>query len=56
MKISFNWLREYIDFDLDPVKTAEILTDIGLEVEGIEQFESVRGGLDVPFHIRMLTS
>jgi len=46
MKISYNWLREYIDFDLDPVKTAEILTDIGLEVEGIEQFESVRGGLE----------
>jgi len=46
MKLSYNWLKEYIDFDLDPVKTAEILTDIGLEVEGIEQFESVRGGLE----------
>ncbi len=46
MKLSYNWLKEYIDFDLDPVKTAEILTDIGLEVEGTEHFESVRGGLE----------
>lgn len=45
MKLSYNWLKEYIDLDLDPVKTAEILTDIGLEVEGMEQFESIRGGL-----------
>ena len=46
MKISYHWLKEYLDFDLDPAKTAEILTDIGLEVEGSEQFESVRGGLE----------
>jgi phenylalanyl-tRNA synthetase beta chain len=46
MKISYNWLKEYIDIQLTPGKTAEILTDIGLEVEGIEQFETVKGGLE----------
>lgn len=46
MKISYNWLKEYIDIELSPEKTAEILTDIGLEVEGIEKFETVKGGLE----------
>ncbi|UCG28700.1 MAG: phenylalanine--tRNA ligase subunit beta [Bacteroidales bacterium] len=46
MKISYAWLKEYIGLDLDPKKTADILTDIGLEVEGMEEFESVRGGLE----------
>ncbi|MEX2379535.1 MAG: phenylalanine--tRNA ligase subunit beta, partial [Vicingaceae bacterium] len=46
MKISYNWLKEYIDIQLSAEKTAEILTDIGLEVEGIEQFETVKGGLE----------
>lgn len=46
MKISYNWLKEYIDFDLDPEKLSEILTACGLEVEGLEKFESVKGGLE----------
>jgi len=46
MKISFNWLKEYLDFDLTPQKTAEILTDTGLEVEGLEKHESIKGGLE----------
>ena len=46
MKISFNWLKEYIKFDLSPNETAKYLTDCGLEVEGIEEFESVKGGLN----------
>jgi len=45
MKISYNWLKQYIDIDLDPLKLSDILTNIGLEVEGMETFESVRGGL-----------
>ena len=45
MKISYNWLREYINTDYAPVKIAEILTNIGLEVETIEKFEVIKGGL-----------
>ncbi len=45
MKISYNWLKKYIDFDLDPEKLSEILTDCGLEVEGLEKIQSVKGGL-----------
>ncbi|MCA1746972.1 MAG: phenylalanine--tRNA ligase subunit beta, partial [Bacteroidales bacterium] len=46
MKISYNWLKEYIDFSFDPIELARILTDTGLEVEGIEEFETVKGGLE----------
>lgn len=46
MKISYNWLKRYIDIDMDVVKLGELLTNSGLEVEGIERFESVKGGLD----------
>ncbi len=46
MKISYNWLKEYINLTTNPEQTAEILTDIGLEVEGIERFETVKGGLE----------
>ncbi|MEZ4983823.1 MAG: phenylalanine--tRNA ligase subunit beta [Saprospiraceae bacterium] len=46
MKISLNWLRQYIDtHDLSPEKIGEILTSTGLEVEGIEEVERVPGGL-----------
>ncbi|HKL08217.1 MAG TPA: phenylalanine--tRNA ligase subunit beta [Bacteroidales bacterium] len=45
MKISYNWLKNYIDTDLSPSEAAKILTNTGLEVEGIEHFESVKGGL-----------
>ena len=45
MKISLNWLKEYIDITHSPKELADILTAIGLEVEGIETFESVKGGL-----------
>lgn len=45
MKISYNWLREYIDISESPEETGHILTSTGLEVEGIEPFETVKGGL-----------
>ncbi|MEG1555697.1 MAG: phenylalanine--tRNA ligase subunit beta, partial [Bacteroidales bacterium] len=45
MKISFNWLKQYLNFDLSPEETGRYLTDCGLEVEGLEEFESVKGGL-----------
>lgn len=45
MKISYNWLKEYVDIDMDPVELGKILTNTGLEVEGIETFESLPGGL-----------
>lgn len=45
MKISYNWLKQFIHIDWESQKTAELLTDLGLEVEGVEAFESVKGGL-----------
>ena len=45
MKISYNWLKDYIDYLPSPQETAEILTSIGLEVESIDDFSSVKGGL-----------
>ncbi|MFT6930125.1 MAG: phenylalanyl-tRNA synthetase beta chain [Candidatus Paceibacteria bacterium] len=46
MKISYNWLKQFIKIDWDSQKTGELLTDLGLEVEGITAFESVKGGLN----------
>ncbi len=46
MKISLNWLKTYLPLDMEPVKIGEILTDIGLEVEGMDQIESIEGGLE----------
>lgn len=46
MKISNNWLKDYIKTDLKTEKIGEFLTDIGLEVEGIDTFESIKGSLE----------
>lgn len=46
MKISYNWLKQFIKIDLKSEETAAILTDLGLEVEVIENYQSVRGGLE----------
>lgn len=46
MKISYNWLKSYLDLNLVPADVAEILTNTGLEVESVEAWESVPGGLD----------
>jgi len=45
MKISYNWLKQFIKIDWNAEKTGNLLTDLGLEIEGIETFESVPGGL-----------
>ena len=45
MKISYSWLKEHLDFNLDPISTADILTDIGLEVERTETYENIKGSL-----------
>ena len=46
MKTSLNWIKDYLEIDLPPAKISEILTEIGLEVEGEEQVESIKGGLE----------
>ncbi|NQZ77183.1 MAG: phenylalanine--tRNA ligase subunit beta, partial [Ekhidna sp.] len=45
MKISYNWLKEFIEFKEDPETLGDILTQTGLEVEGIERVEKIPGGL-----------
>jgi phenylalanyl-tRNA synthetase beta chain len=45
MKLSLNWLKKYLNISYTPEKIAEMLTIIGLEVEGIEKVESIKGGL-----------
>jgi phenylalanyl-tRNA synthetase beta chain len=45
MKISYNWLKQFIKIDWDSEKTAALLTDLGLEVEAVEKYQSVKGGL-----------
>lgn len=46
MNISYNWLKDYLDFDLSPEETAAALTSIGLETGGIEEVQSIKGGLE----------
>ncbi len=46
MNISYNWLKQFINLPWDAEKTGELLTDLGLEVEGIEDFSSVKEGLE----------
>ena len=46
MTISYNWLKQFINLPWDAEKTGELLTDLGLEIEGIEDFTSVKGGLE----------
>ena len=45
MKISYNWLKEILEFNLDSDQTSALLTDIGLEVEREEVYENIKGGL-----------
>jgi phenylalanyl-tRNA synthetase beta chain len=46
MKISYNWLKQFIKIDLKSEETAALLTDLGLEVEVVEKYQSVKGGLE----------
>ncbi|MDO4185156.1 MAG: phenylalanine--tRNA ligase subunit beta [Bacteroidales bacterium] len=46
MNISYNWLKEYLDFDLTPEETSVALTSIGLEVGSVEEVQTVKGGLE----------
>ncbi len=46
MKISYNWLKQFIKIDLPSENTATMLTDLGLEVEVVEKYQSVKGGLE----------
>jgi len=45
MNISYNWLKQFLNIDWDSKQTAELLTDLGLEVEGITPYERIKGGL-----------
>lgn len=46
MKISYNWLKQFLNVSLEASETGELLTDLGLEVEGIEKVESIKGSLE----------
>ena len=46
MQISYNWLKQFLKTDWTPEQTSELLTDLGLEVEGIKTYQSVKGGLE----------
>lgn len=46
MKISYNWLKQFIKIDWKSEETAALLTDLGLEVEIVEKYQSVKGGLE----------
>lgn len=46
MNISYKWLKEYVDFDMDAVEVGKALTSIGLEVEAVEEVQSIKGGLE----------
>lgn len=46
MNISYNWLKEYVDFDLTPEEVSAALTSIGLETGGVEEVQTIKGGLE----------
>lgn len=46
MNISYNWLKEYLDFDLQPEEVAAALTSIGLETGGVDEVQTIKGGLE----------
>jgi len=46
MNISYNWLKDYLDFDLTPKETSDALTSIGLETDGVEEKQTIKGGLE----------
>ena len=55
MEISYKWLKEYVDFDLTPQETADVLTSCGLEVDALEEVQTIKGGLKGLFVGKVLT-
>ena len=55
MNISYKWLKEYVDFDLTPQEVCDALTSEGLEVDALEEVQSVRGGLKGLYVGKVLT-
>ena len=55
MNISYKWLKEYVDFDLTPQQTADALTSCGLEVDALEEVQSIKGGLKGLYVGKVLT-
>lgn len=55
MNISYKWLKEYVDFDLTPQQVADALTSCGLEVDALEEVQTIRGGLKGLFVGKVLT-
>ena len=55
MEISYKWLKEYVDFDLTPQETADALTSCGLEVDALEEVQTIKGGLNGLFVGKVLT-
>ena len=55
MNISYKWLKEYVDFELTPQHVAEALTSCGLEVGGLEEVQTIRGGLKGLYVGKVLT-
>lgn len=49
MKVSYNWLKDYVKTSLSPEELSKVLTDTGLEVDGIEKIENIKGGLEGVF-------
>ena len=48
MKLDYNWLKDYIKCDLSVNQIAEIMTSVGIEVDGVEETEVIEGGLKNP--------
>lgn len=46
MKLSYNWLKDYLEFDLTPQQVADAITSIGIEVDSVEEQEEIPGGLE----------
>ena len=55
MNISYKWLKEYVDFDLTPQEVCDALTSEGLEVDALEEVQSIRGGLKGLYVGKVLT-
>ena len=55
MNISYKWLKDYVDFDLTPQEVCDALTSTGLEVDALEEVQSIKGGLKGLYVGKVLT-